>query len=1178
MAQKNIDFGSFPDDPDADAIRTAFQKTQENFTELYQQQLDFGVASINKTKQPGITVNQTSGNVLLQADLYRVNATSSSLQIGLTANSNGYTAVVNSGAQTLFLDLRNDTIINNSLTVGSITPGNPNIVLANGNITASGRLTVIGNANVGNLGTAGLITATGNITGGNLVTGGSLSVTGNANVTGNLTVNGNIIGNITGNISGNVSVPGSNTQVLFNNNGIIGANANLTFNGNLLTVIGNANATFFNGNGVGLSSLTGANVTGQVANATVAGTVYTAAQPNITSVGTLTSLTVSGTITGGNLSTAGNLSVTGNATTGNLNTTILKASANVTSPQLISNVATGTAPLLVSSTTKVDNLNADLLDGYNSSILTVANTVVVRDSDGSINANVLIVNSIAATTLLNGNSNVSIPAANGNVNISATGNANILVVTGTGVHVAGRANITGNANVNGMIISQTTLLGDGNGIQLQDNTNGAQINWNNFNYIFVDASGAQLESNAFIAKLDSSGNFTLPKNISIAGNIANAENISANNTIFANLANITANLKAGNISTTGVLAVTGNANVGNLNGGNLVVANFIQGDGYLLTNVAASGSMSNGNSNVNIPAANGNVNISVAGNANVLVVTGTGANITGTANVTGNANVGNLGTGGLITATGNITGGNITTAGIISATGNITGGNLTTLGTANVGELRATGNAIISGNLTINGNLVYVNVDTLNVKDPIISLGGGPNGAPPVSDDGKDRGTALEYYNTSAKTAFIGWDTSNGEFGMGSVVTITNDVVTWTTYGNLRVGNIIGNGQALTGITGSTVTGTVANANYAAFAGNVTIAAQPNITSLGTLTSLTVTGNTTSGNFIGIFANGNSNVNIPAANGNVTVSVSGNANVLVVTATGANITGTANISGNANVGNLGAAQVLASANVTAPQLISNVSTGTAPLVVNSTTRVANLNVASSGVANTVNDAAQPNITSVGTLNSLDVTNNVSTGGIKTNNYYYANGSPVSFAGTYSNSNVQSYLPTYNGNVGGGSATFYGTTLTTGANTTAGTITGNWSLSTGSRLQSTYADLAEKYVADANYEAGTVLLFGGELEVTISDEYDSHRVAGVVSHNPAYIMNSECEGTNIVDLALQGRVPVKVIGPVNKGDLMVSGPNGHALANNMARAGTIIGKSLENLSSGYGVIEIVVGKV
>jgi hypothetical protein len=120
-------------------------------------------------------------------------------------------------------------------------------------------------------------------------------------------------------------------------------------------------------------------------------------------------------------------------------------------------------------------------------------------------------------------------------------------------------------------------------------------------------------------------------------------------------------------------------------------------------------------------------------------------------------------------------------------------------------------------------------------------------------------------------------------------------------------------------------------------------------------------------------------------------------------------------------------------------------------------------------------------------------------------------------------------------------------------------------------------LAEKYVADAEYTPGTVLIFGGDKEVTLANSFDSTRVAGVVTTNPAYIMNSDCEGEHVVNIALQGRVPVKVIGPVFKGDLLVSCDNGHAIANNIARAGTIIGKSLENFTDASGVIEVAVGR-
>ncbi len=110
-------------------------------------------------------------------------------------------------------------------------------------------------------------------------------------------------------------------------------------------------------------------------------------------------------------------------------------------------------------------------------------------------------------------------------------------------------------------------------------------------------------------------------------------------------------------------------------------------------------------------------------------------------------------------------------------------------------------------------------------------------------------------------------------------------------------------------------------------------------------------------------------------------------------------------------------------------------------------------------------------------------------------------------------------------------------VTTGAVGTAGTFEGQWSLTAGSTLTATYADLAEKYEADKKYEPGTVVVVGGESEVTACHSFMSKRVAGVVSANPAFVMN---EGlTNGVMVALKGRVPVKVSGQVKKGDLLVT---------------------------------------
>ena len=133
---------------------------------------------------------------------------------------------------------------------------------------------------------------------------------------------------------------------------------------------------------------------------------------------------------------------------------------------------------------------------------------------------------------------------------------------------------------------------------------------------------------------------------------------------------------------------------------------------------------------------------------------------------------------------------------------------------------------------------------------------------------------------------------------------------------------------------------------------------------------------------------------------------------------------------------------------------------------------------------------------------------------------------------------------------------------------------------GTATEAYYADLAENYLADAKYEAGTVLVFGGEAELTVTDRKGDTRVAGVVSTNPAHLMNSMLEGDYVTALALQGRVPIKVLGKVRKGDMLVtSATPGYAVVNNEPGVGQVIGKALEDKEdSGKGIIEAVVGRV
>lgn len=170
----------------------------------------------------------------------------------------------------------------------------------------------------------------------------------------------------------------------------------------------------------------------------------------------------------------------------------------------------------------------------------------------------------------------------------------------------------------------------------------------------------------------------------------------------------------------------------------------------------------------------------------------------------------------------------------------------------------------------------------------------------------------------------------------------------------------------------------------------------------------------------------------------------------------------------------------------------------------------------------------------------------------------------------------------NGSGSSRTSTFSGwirtTQITTGATGTIGTLNGNWQLTSGSKLEATYADLAEYYEADQEYEVGAVLMIGGDREVTLARGEGTTAVAGIVSINPSYVMNSACPGIKVA-IALQGRVPCKVIGKIKRGDLLVvSTVPGVATATKTPSPGSIIGKALNDYDSDrIGIIEIMVGK-
>ena len=266
------------------------------------------------------------------------------------------------------------------------------------------------------------------------------------------------------------------------------------------------------------------------------------------------------------------------------------------------------------------------------------------------------------------------------------------------------------------------------------------------------------------------------------------------------------------------------------------------------------------------------------------------------------------------------------------------------------------------------------------------------------------------------------------------------------------------------------------------------------------------------------------------------------------TSGGAATFGSVTVTGNITANNVTASNVVTGASGVFTNISvsgnANIATGNITTAIIGTTNTAAITSGSATTAGAITGTWTISGGSSG--NSLIVANgNVYTSGIRTDNYYYANGSPFNPSGTYGNANVAAYLPTYTGNL-------QPALVTTSAIAGGGTISGIWTLSSGARLNATYADLAERFEADTTYDPGTVVELGGDAEITAVVSELSEDVFGVVSNTAAYLMNAGA-GTDETHppIAVGGRVLVKVTGKVRKGQRLVSAGNGIARA---AKAG------------------------
>jgi hypothetical protein len=362
-------------------------------------------------------------------------------------------------------------------------------------------------------------------------------------------------------------------------------------------------------------------------------------------------------------------------------------------------------------------------------------------------------------------------------------------------------------------------------------------------------------------------------------------------------------------------------------------------------------------------------------------------------------------------------------------------------------------------------------------------------------------------------------------------------------YGNLIIANVGATNYNLT-VTGAINTG--GNITAGGFVGNVfgylQTAAQPNITSLGRLTGLDVSGGTVQAGSVQTTTIGATVINATTLNltgalslsavtaATVTAATIGNAGAVLTGTTGAIGTINAATVNAATIGNVGTTLTGATASVSGTVTATTVNAatiGNAGTVLNGTAgtigtvRSSVVNAATIGntgatLTGTIQTPTQTNITSVGTLTSLNVSGTI--------------------------------LPTANAAINIGS---------TGL---------RFNVIYGVTTSARYADLAEKYLADAEYDAGTVVVFGGEKEITVTNEHGDERVAGAISTKPAYLMNDETDGPAV---ALRGRVPVKVVGPVTKGDsLVTSNTPGYAISvgRNRTYGQAVFAKALETDST------------
>lgn len=459
----------------------------------------------------------------------------------------------------------------------------------------------------------------------------------------------------------------------------------------------------------------------------------------------------------------------------------------------------------------------------------------------------------------------------------------------------------------------------------------------------------------------------------------------------------------------------------------------------------------------------------------------------------------------------------------------------------------------VAGDFTVAGQFTTTGSDSLSVNDPFIFLANANPG------DNLDSGFVSSYFD-GTNTRYTGFfrDITDGKYKLfGNLIVQPTTVVDTANVSYKLVDLVVGN------LTATNLYGTVA--------GGTTI------TEVGNLTALSVSGAINSYNTVTLYS-GSAATNTTSG----ALQVKGGAgivgNLYAGNVDGTNLTGTSLTVTNVT----GTLQTASQPNITTVGTLGSLSV---------TGNISAANVTTTfGLWGPLRTASQTNITAVGTLGSLAVqgTSTMRAIAAETNNTYNIGASGTTFANGYFTNlygTLQTAAQTNITSVGTLSGLTVSAAISPNADNTInlGTVSARFATVYGVTFNGVsttakYADVAEKYLADAAYEPGTVLHFGGEYEVSQCNIDNCTRVAGIVSTNPAYLMNNDLNGEHVVDLALLGRVPCKVQGTISRGDLLVSAGNGRARAESNPKVGAVIGKALENFDGEHGIIEVVVGRV